>query len=388
MSVSRRSFLSTVGATAAGATTIPWISARGQEALVAARPGALPSPRLTSRGAAPELIRLDSNENAHGPAPEAVQAITRTFAEIPRYPDLAEERLRAAIAAQHQVSVESVILGCGSTEILRFATEACTSPSRHLVTVAPTFETPTRVAERLGVPVRAVRVDSALRLDLDAMYDASAGAGLVFICNPNNPTGTAHSASAIRDFVARVAERSPETFVLIDEAYFEFADDPAYGTALPLTRGNPRVIVSRTFSKVFGLAGLRVGYAIAQPATVTRLDPFRLVNGINLFAAEAAKASLELGAHVRRQQALNRDAKAYTVAAIAALGCEVVPSQTNFVMADIGRDPGKFQEECRARGVAVGRPFPPLTSHARISIGTMDEMKRALPVIAQVLKRA
>jgi histidinol-phosphate aminotransferase len=238
------------------------------------------------------------------------------------------------------------------------------------------------------VPIREVPVDASLRVDLAAMLDASSNAGLIFLCNPNNPTGTAHPASAIREFVDAVHQRSPETYILVDEAYFEYVDDPSYATALPLAMSNPHVIVSRTFSKIFGLAGLRAGYAVAHADTIARLDAYRLSNGINVFGAVAARASLGLPDHVRRQQQLNRDARAFTAASLRSLGCVMTPSQTNFVMADIQRDPKVFQSECRARGVAVGRPFPPLATHARISIGTIDEMRVAMNVFAEVLKRA
>lgn len=385
MPLSRRSFLASVGAAGAGslaasrtAHALGWMTARGHEASLG------DSMRLA--GAA-DLIRLDSNENPHGPAADALDAIMRMFSEAARYPDAHEDALRDAIAAHHKVSVDSVLLGCGSTEILAIATQALTSPSRRLLTVAPTFETPRDVALRNDVPMQAIDVDGSLRIDLQAMYELCQGAGLLFICNPNNPTGTLHGIGDLTHFVGQVNARSPESYLLIDEAYFEYVDDPTYGTAIPLAVRNPRVIVSRTFSKVYGMAGMRAGYAIAHPDTIRRLQPWRTPSGVNAFAAAAALSSLELPDHVTRQRALNAQARTFAMNAMTELGYKVVPSQTNFFLTDIRRDPKAFQREMRARGVAVGRYFAPLTTHARISIGTMEEMEQAMAIAADVLRR-
>lgn len=384
MPLSRRSFLASLGAAGAGtvaasrtAHALGWMSARGHEG---ARGDA---GRLTG---ATDLIRLDSNENPNGPAADAIDAVMRMFSEAARYPDTHEEALQVAIAAHHKVSVDSVLLGCGSTEILALATQALTSPSRRLLTVAPTFETPRDVAARNNVPMQAINVDGSLRIDLQAMYELCQGAGLLFICNPNNPTGTLHGIDDLTHFIARVNARSPESYLLIDEAYFEYVEDPTYGTAIPEAVRNPRVIVSRTFSKVYGMAGMRAGYAIAHPETIRRLQPWRTPSGVNAFAAAAALSSLELPDHVTRQRALNTRARTFAMHAIRELGFTVVPSQTNFFLTDIKRDPRDFQRAMRARGVAVGRYFAPLTTHARISIGTMAEMEQAMAIAADVLK--
>ena len=386
MSLSRRSFLTAVGAAGAGslavtrsARALDWITARGHEATLGG--GA----RVAAAGG--ELIKLDSNENPHGPAADAIDAIMRMFSEASRYPDAHEEALQAAIAAHHKVSVDSVILGCGSTEILAMATQALTSPSRRLLTVAPTFETPRDVAQRNNVPMQAIDVDGSLRIDLQAMYELCRGAGLLFICNPNNPTGTLHGIGDLTHFAGQVNKRSPESYLLIDEAYFEYVDDPTYGTAIPLAVQNPRVIVSRTFSKVYGMAGMRAGYAIGHPETIRRLQPWRTPSGVNVFAAAAALSSLELPDHVARQRVLNTQARTFAMNAMTELGYTVVPSQTNFFLTDIRRDPRDFQREMRARGVAVGRYFAPLKTHARISIGKMEEMEKAMAIAATVLKR-
>jgi histidinol-phosphate aminotransferase len=380
MPLTRRSFVSALGI-AGAASAVPWISARGSEGVAAG------DARLT-RGdrRAPALIRLDSNENPHGPASDAIDAVMRSFGDANRYPDSAEDALKGAIAAHHRVPVESVLLGCGSTEILMAVTEALTSRTRHLVTIAPSFETTVDTAKRMGTEVRSVVVDASMRADLDAMLAQSAGAGLVYLCNPNNPTGTMNGSGDVARFVAAVTARTPGCHVVIDEAYFEYVDDPSYTTAIPLALADPHVIVVRTFSKVYGMAGLRAGYAIAAPGTIARLDPYRVPSGINALVGAAAIASLELPEHVERQRTLNREGRDFATRTMTRLGFSVVPSQANFFLTDIRRDPKAFQAACKARGVAVGRYFPPLKTHARISIGTMQEMQQAMGIISEILK--
>jgi histidinol-phosphate aminotransferase len=382
MPLSRRTFVRTLSLGGAGALGASLVAARGHEALAWALDGG------AGQGLRPPpdgALRLDSNENPHGPSAAALDAVRGAFGEAARYPGDATAALAEAVAAAHGVKRENVLLGVGSTEVLRMAVLAFTARDRALVTAAPTFETPTRVAEAAGVPVRAVRVDGALRLDLGAMADRAPGAGLVFVCNPNNPTGTVHPAAAVRDLVDRVRRGSPETVVLVDEAYHEFVDDPGYATAVPLALADPRVVVARTFSKAFGLAGLRVGYAIGLPPALDAMRRHQLTLGVGVLGAAAALATLGERDFVARQRALNREARELTRRFLADGGWAVAPSHANFLLVDVRRDARAFQQACATRGVLVGRPFPPLATHARISIGTLDEMRRALPVFRDVL---
>jgi len=279
-----------------------------------------------------------------------------------------------------------VLLGCGSGEILRFATEAYCGRGRALVTAAPTFEIPTRTATRMGAPVHDPHVDAGLRLDLDAMASASRDAGLVFFCNPNNPTGRVYGKADSVAFIQSVQRQSRDAIVLVDEAYFEYVAEPSYATFIPMAIEDPRVIVSRTFSKVHGLAGMRVGYAIAHERAIQALEPLRLASGVNVLAARAAVTALGLGDHVKAERAKNQAARDFTVNALRDIGLDCQATHTNFVMTDIHRDVLAFQAECRNRGVAVGRPFPPLNTHLRISIGTMDEMRTAVGVLREALR--
>lgn len=397
--LSRRSFVRTVGAGSVGALALPLIAARGQEALVGSiasgsgaedieLPPFVADLAARERQGVPKALRLDSNENPNGPGAAALDAMRAMFGESSRYPDMPASDLRTAIAKRHGVLAENVVTGCGSGEILRMSVNCFTDRTRALVSAAPTFEDPAAHAQRMGVAVRAVPVDRTLRLDLAAMATSAAGAGLVFFCNPNNPTSTVHGARAMEEFVRRVLRASPDTTILIDEAYHEYVEDPTYASSIPLAMENPRVIVSRTFSKIFGLAGMRVGYAVGQAATIKRLEKERLPSAVNVLGATAALASLNDAVHLDKERALNHAVKEFTRSFFEKAGYRVVPSHTNFIMVDIRRDSKQFQDACRKRDILVGRPFPPLTTLARVSLGTMDEMRRASDIFKSVLSIA
>ncbi|HYD55096.1 MAG TPA: histidinol-phosphate transaminase [Gemmatimonadaceae bacterium] len=383
MPVSRRSFVRMLGGGGVGAFAVPalsFVSGRGQEALAAdgwrGQAGLPP---------APDLLRLDSNENPRGPFPSVMQAIRDALGGAARYPYQVSTDLRAAIAAAHRVAPENVLIGCGSGESLRVAVDTWCSATRSLVTAAPTYEGPVNRAVAMGIPVRAVRVGADLALDLDAMAAAAPGAGVVFLCNPNNPTGTVHGTAAVRAFVDQVA-RTSEAVVVVDEAYHEYCVHPDYASALPLALATPRVVVIRTFSKAYGLAGLRVGYAIGHRDAIAAMQKHRLANGVNQLGGAAAIAALRAdAAELARERALNAEGLAIATRFFRDAGFAVAPSHANFVYVDVHRDVRRVQEAARARGVLVGRPFPPLASHLRVSIGTADELRAALPIIGQVL---
>ena len=381
MPVSRRSFLGALRPNAA-AVAPAFVAARGREALIAMG-HANPDPP------APSAILLDSNENPLGPGPVAMEALSRALADAGRYPTNSRTTaadLRGAIARRVSVAPGNVTLGAGSWEILRTAVRLYTSSARHLVTAAPSYEGPERMAAQLGVGVQRVPVDRDGRLDLARMAEAARWAGLVFVCNPNNPTGTVHSAAAIAEFVARVARESPDTAVLIDEAYHDYVTDPGYATAVPLALLRSNVIVSRTLSKAYGLAGMRVGYAIAQPRTVESFNRWAMKYNTNTLAVAAAIASLDDAAHIEAERERNAHARAFTSGVFGHLGCRVMDSQTNFVFVETGCPAAEFKEACAKRGVLVGREFPPLEkAHARVSVGTIEEMQQASLVFGEVI---
>jgi len=387
MTVSRRSFIATLGAGGAGVLGFPLITWRGHETLYAFQGQ---SDRRADRLLAerPGMIRLDSNENPNGPGEHVYDVIRQTLGRSNRYPVKAEDDLIAAITkvhAAHGIKPQNVILGCGSGELLRAAVQGYTTADRGLVAPEPTFEAPGNFAKFLGRKVIAPPVDAQLKLDLAAMADGAHGAGLVYLCNPNNPTATVHGKSDIAAYVDQINKSSADTVILIDEAYHEYVEDPAYATAIPLAMGNPRVVVTRTFSKVFGMAGLRLGYAIGQPATLAKMSSWLLGSNTNQLALAAATAAVGDAKHVVLEVDRNRAARAFTHKFFESAGYKPVKSDANFMMVDIHRDAKAFKMECVKHLVAVGRQFPALPNHVRVSIGTMPEMKKALEVFRVTL---
>jgi histidinol-phosphate aminotransferase len=388
MPLSRRDFLATTAAASAGIAAYPMITGRGSEALLAQQQGVDPiAARRADRAlaSAPGMIRIDSNENPNGPGARAFEAMRSTFDLANRYPVTLEDELTAEIARTLGVKAENIMLGCGSGEILRASVQAFTSPARALVSPMPSFELAADYARFIGSPVKSPRVDGKLKLDLDAMADAAKGAGLVYVCNPNNPTATVHGKAAIVGLLDRVGKSSPTTMVLIDEAYHEYVEDPSYATSIPLVMDNPRAYVTRTFSKVFGMAGMRVGYAVGRPEVIARMKGWMLGSNVNQLALAAAKTTVGDLARIADEKKKNHDAKVFTAKAFAGMGYEVVPSDANFMMIDIKRDAKAFKADCIKKGVAIGRPFPPLTTYVRVGVGTMAEMQKAVEVFRSTL---
>ncbi len=386
MLLSRRSFLDAVGLREAGPLSPAVVAARGREAAVAAGAPALGATDLPGD---PAEIRISSNENPLGPGPAAMRAFVRAFEDAGRYPTNARPsmaELRHTVARRLSVRPENVALGAGSWELLRTAVRLYTSSSRHLVTASPSFEQPETMAEQIGSPVRRVPVDTDGRLDIDRMAQAARWAGLVFFCNPNNPTGGVHGARAVADFVTRVRRESPETAILIDEAYHDYVTDADYATALPLALEHPNVFITRTLSKAYGMAGLRVGYAVGQARTIEAFNRWAITFNQNSLSVAAAVASLEDPEHIAKERARNAEVRRFTATLFQDLGYRVLPSDTNFVLVEIGRPARDFREACAKHRVLVGRDFPPFgQTHTRVSLGTLDEMKRAGSVFAEVL---
>jgi len=390
MPLSRRGFLRIVGSREE-AFSGALIAARGLEAYYAEQqaPGARSRPVLPP---GVEEIRINSNENPLGPGRVALDAILGKFPEANRYPfnsSPADTNLVDAIAAKYKVKPENVVLGAGSQEILKNAVRAFTSPERHLVTAAPTFENCTNTAKKLKHGLKEIKVDANFRLDIQPMIDASPGAGLVFFNNPNNPTATVHGAKTVADFVAKVRSLAPQAVILIDEAYHDYVTDPSYESAIPLALATPNVFVARTFSKAYGMAGMRIGYAIGRAETIKPLATLKMPYNVSVFGVAAAIASLDDPQHIADERERNTKVRDFTVQALTSLGCKPTESQGNFVFVDIARPAKEFREACAKSGVMVGRDFPPFEkTHARISIGTMEEMQKAVDVFRNVLRAA
>jgi len=413
MSLTRRGFLAQIGSPHDHSGIAELIAARGNEALMAEQSAGGQAAQTGQAGQATqgrgggraggagraggpalpegvEVIRISSNENPLGPGRAVLDAITGKFPEAGRYPFNStpnDGKLTETIAALHKAKPEQIVLGAGSQEVLKSAIRAFTSPFRPLVTAAPTFENCTSVARRMGHPVIEVKVDSQLRLDLEGMLAVVRGAGLVFLNNPNNPTATVHGLKTVTDFVERVRRISPDTVILIDEAYHDYVTDPEYQTSIPLALASPNVFVARTFSKAYGMAGMRIGYAIGSADTVKPLARLKMPYNVSVFGVAASIAALGDPAHIEAERARNTEVRTFTAKALQDLGCKPTAAQTNFLFVDIGQPARAFREACAKQGVNVGRDFPPFEgSHARISIGTMDEMKRATAVFRDVLR--
>jgi len=387
MSLSRRALFARESRSTAGLRQL--ISARGREALVAelgpmgGESGLIPAPQNGE-------IRLTSNENPLGPFPQSMEAIRDGFGPpAGRYPDNVQpgmDDLTGAIAERIGCTTSDIVLGAGSGELLKNAAQAFTGPGRPLVTASPSYMQTPRVAEYLGAEVRSVPVTAGGMLDLGAMADAARGAGLVFFCNPNNPTGTVHSGAAVREFVETLQRTSPDTVIHMDEAYHEYVTHPGYESAVGMALERENVFVTRTFSKCFGMAGMRVGYAIGSGSTIEMMKKLGLIVNTAVPSVAGAYVALQHPALETRERERNTEARTYTIDFFNELGYEVMPSETNFIFVNIGRPAAELRTACRERGVGIGRDFRPMEkTHARISIGTLDEMQRACEVFQEVL---
>jgi len=371
-SPSRRAFVRSLGLGAAAAALAP-LAGRADDP---AAPQPAAKPHDGDGG-----VRLSANENPYGPPASALAAIAAALPAAGRYPDGADDALVAALAAHHGVGRESIALGAGSSQILHAAANAFTGPGAPAVVAEPTFEALGVYAARRGARVVQVPLAADFRHDLEAMGSAAGGRGLVYVCNPNNPTGTLTPGDEIR----RLLERLPASVrVLVDEAYHGYAEgEPGYESAAPWIARHPNLVVARTFSKIHGLAGLRCGYALGAPAAIAAIADQLPWDGSNLVALAAARAALADAAHVARSRALNAEVRASTVATLAAAGAGVLPSAANFVFADLGRDVAPVIAALRADGVRVGRRFAALPHHLRVTVGTAAEMRRFAAAFAR-----
>ncbi len=388
MSLSRRGFITRL-APGRDAHAGALIAARGREALVAeslySEVGELVPPAGTE-------VCISSNENPLGPGQHVLDAITGKFPQAGRYPFNStpnEGALRDAVATKFGVKGENIVMGAGSGEILTNAVRAFTSSTRPLVTAWPSFENPHTTAEKIGSRIVKVPLDAQLRIDIPRMLAAVKGAGLVFFCNPNNPTATVHGATAVADFVKEVRQQSPDTVILLDEAYHDYVTDPSYKTGVELAMSTPNVFVARTFSKAYGMAGLRIGYAVGQAPVIKQLARYRMPYNVSVPGIAAGMSSLSNQAHIDQERARNTEVRAFTVGAFQQMGFKATDSQANFIFVDLKRPTKPFRDACAEQSVLVGRDFPPYEkTHCRISIGTMEEMQRAIGVFRKVLGAA
>jgi histidinol-phosphate aminotransferase len=369
LAISRRTFAGTLGAAAGAALLDSPFVRRTAEAATGRRERPL------------DAVLLNSNENPYGPSVSALEAAAKAPAN--RYPDGLEEEARAAIAKHHGVSPEQIVLGCGSSEVLRMADMAFSGPGRRVVAAEPTFEAVLMFAKVLHVDGVKVPLTPDFRHDLPKMADACDGStGLVYVCNPNNPTGTIVSGDEMAAFAARVPASAT---ILVDEAYHHFVEAPRYRSSCELIAAHPNVVVARTFSKIYGMAGLRLGYAIGPEAKIAAMAPYASWSNTNAAVLSAALASLADPDLVPRQKKRLNDTRRWLVAEMAKQGRRTMPSETNFVMIDVGRDVAPVIEAFRGRKILVGRKFPSLPNWLRISVGTRQETEAFAAALADIV---
>jgi histidinol-phosphate aminotransferase len=416
MSVSRRGFLQGLSAGrsrpifSTGSAAGEFMAARGHEEYLAELQQG-PGGQMRERPQLPPgttEIRISSNENPLGPGKAAIDAILGRFVEANRYPfnsSPLDADLEILLGKLNGGKRENIVLGVGSQEILRNAVRVFMSPTRCLVEASPTYGNCSGQARQVGWTIVTAPVDAKLNIDLDALLelvknpaarasDADAAqprlaAGLVYLCNPNNPTATIMPSDQVSSFIAEVRKASPTTAILIDEAYSDYVTGKSFASAIPIALSTPNVIVAKTFSKAYGMAGVRVGYGIGQAETIHRMARYRMPYNVNTFGVAAAIASLKDPQHIKDEAARNTEVREFTLKALADMGFQSTDSQANFIFTDIGKTmtAAAFREACAKQGVMVGRDFPPLEKQwARISIGTMDEMQKATEVFRQVLR--
>jgi histidinol-phosphate aminotransferase len=355
----------------------------GRLAAGAAAAAALPWKGVAAAPAVAGHIRLNSNENPFGPSPAALDAIRAAFGEAGRYPDDLAEDLRDQVGRLHGVESSQVLLGAGSGEILKWSAATFAGPGRVLVEAEPTFEALSRHTRLAGGEVVRVPLNDRYEHDLPRMTEAARRADLVYLCNPNNPTATLTPTAGLREFVAAVPAR---TVVLVDEAYHHYVTRPEYASLMDLVAAHPNLVVARTFSKIFGMAGLRCGYAVSSAETIGRLAAHQGWDSLSALTAAAAKASLGDERHVRDHRARNVATRAFVRAEVESLGRTVLPSEANFVMIDMSRDVAPVIAALRDRGVLPGRRFAAMPNHLRVTIGTRDEMAAFLTAFRSVIR--
>src|SRR5881394_2193752 len=370
ISISRRDFARLLGAGAAAAVVRPPLSF------------AKPTQSVATPLAEGGIVRLSANENPYGPCPKAFHAMTDSFGLACRYPDEHNNVLIDKVAKLNGVNRDQVLLGDGSGEILKVCAETFTGPQNgKLVAADPTFEAILNNASANGAEVVKVPLTSSFAHDLQKMLAAVKG-GLIYVCNPNNPTASITSKIELRDFIATAPS---QTMILVDEAYFHYADSPDYESVIPLVKEHPNLIVSRTFSKIYGMAGLRCGYCVAQKETIDRLRRNQMWDSVNCMALAAATASLDDLDHVPTGQRLNREAKTFVISELDKMGYKQIPSQANFIMFDCKRPVVPIIKAMKEKNVQVGRLFPALPNHMRLTIGKQSEMESFLSAFREVM---
>jgi len=326
-------------------------------------------------------IRLGSNENPYGPSESMRKAMVAAFDNGCRYPWAYNASLVKMIAEKEGVPEDYIVLTAGSTEGLKVA-GITFGRGREIISCAPTFLSMMEYAELWGTEINWVPLNKDLDFDLDEIEKrVSYETGLVFLCNPNNPTGKLLPADRVKNFCETVSKR---TVVFSDEAYYDYITEPNYPSMVELVKKGHDVVVSRTLSKVYGLAGIRLGYLVAKPELAKKLSD-RVVANTNIMAIEAGKAALADTDFYKFALQKNTEAKAMIIQTLDELKLPYLESHANFVFFQSGKDITQLNKTMAEKGFIIGRPFPPLNDWCRISTGTIEEIALYNQAIKEVL---
>jgi len=377
MPLSRRNLLRNIGAGAIFGAAAPALRGFPLAPAMEAALWGNSAPARPARAAGSVLVEpvlLYRNENPYGPSEKVLAVLRESAASGNRYPRTEYDTLLDKLAALHQVKREQIVLGCGSGEILCMAAMTFLKPGKKLVEAAPTFPALGKLAQTAGIEVADVPLNKRYEHDLPAMLDrVSSSTGLVYIVNPNNPTGTLTPRKDLEAFIAKLPAGVP---VLIDEAYHHFVAPAAdYQSFLDRPIGDPRVIVARTFSKIFGLAGMRIGYAVATPETAKRLAAGFPGWSVSVVSARAASAALDDVDYVRLGIQRNAADRQEFLSQANARSLHPIDSQTNFVMMNPQRPPDDVIDHLKKRNILIGPKYPALDKYVRVSLGLPGEMK-------------
>lgn len=341
--------------------------------------------RANIAGPAPkDTVWLNANEFPEGPPPAVLKAMQNVIGESNRYHYREFDDFYASVAKSEGLDAQHVLIGSGSTEVLHCAIEAFCSPTRPFITGWPTFEAMPELVETKGFPVVKLPMRADFTPDVKKLVAeaAKAGGGMIHICNPNNPTS---STTNKQDLAWLVSNLPPNTILLVDEAYLHFCTSPDVESAMKYVQAGKNVIVSRTFSKIYGMAGLRAGFVAARPEYIQKMTPYRN-NVISIVAARAVLAAFEMGPQfieTRRQR--NAHTRAETTAWLKSKNVKFIEPHSNFMMVDVRRPVGEVQPLMLAKGVAVGRTFPSVPTMMRVTIGTDSDMAKFRAVVADVM---
>jgi histidinol-phosphate aminotransferase len=344
---------------------------------------------LVKPNAQPPLL-LNFNENSLGMSPNAQKAVIEALPGSFRYPDDARSELIGNIGTLHSLDSKHVTLGNGSSETIQAAVAMLANKARkegikiQLVTPDPTFNYAELYAHPLGVEITKVPLKSDLSFDLKKMEQIANdfdGLSIIYICNPNNPTAMITPHTPLDSWMKKVSDKQ---FFIVDEAYAEFVEDPQFVSAIELVKaGQKNLIVTRTFSKIYALAGLRVGYGIATPEIIEAVDEFISIDNTNTAGAVAAIASLKDKKFLEYSLKSNNLSRKIVETALKELGLEYAPSQANFIFHKVKGDVKTYKQRMKEANIMVGREFPPVMGWNRLTLGTPQEMEQFVAVLKE-----